>query len=160
MSFIATANPPARNAEPEVPNDGFFPAIDCERLRKDMRLDGTATMERLRLAVTDAMIAINAELAAWRAAQIDAGHTTLAEVPAYKLGNDSHKLHLYRKAIYSHVQAQLAESYRDMSTLPEGANKGDRVNAATEVRTDGFLQQLRWAIADLQGTPRVIAELL
>lgn len=160
MSFIATANPPAHNAEPEVANDGFFPAIECERLRKELRLDGTVTPERLRLAVTDAIIATNAELAAWRAAQIDAGHATLADVPAYNLGAESHKLHLYRKAIYSHVQAQLAEGYRDMSTLPEGANKADRVYAATEVRTDGYLQQLRWAIADLQGTPRVIADLL
>ncbi|MDA8455247.1 head completion/stabilization protein [Acidovorax sp. GBBC 3334] len=160
MSFIATANPPAHNAEPEVQNDGFFPAINCENLRKDLRLDGTVTPERLRLAVTDAMISTNAELATWRAVQLDAGRTTLADVPAYNLGQESHKLHLYRKAIYCHVQAQLAESYRDMSTLPEGANKADRVYTATEVRTDGHLQQLRWAIADLQGLPRVIAELL
>ena len=50
MSFLATANPPAQGTEQAVTNDGFFPAVDCEALRTDIRLDGTVTAARLKLA--------------------------------------------------------------------------------------------------------------
>ena len=160
MSFIATANPPATGLETVVVNDGFWPDIDREQLRRDIRLDGTATPERLQLAVEAAIWAVNAELQEWQRAQMNAGHTTLAAVPAPQLGGESIKARQYRRAIYSHVQAQLAEAYRDMDTLPSGAGKEQRVLSALEVRVDGFNQQLRWAIADLQGLPRTIVELL
>lgn len=160
MSFIATANPPAASTEPAVTNDGFFPAIDCEQLRKDIRLDGTVTPARLQLAVMDAMWAVNAELREWRAAHVQAGRGTLGEVPAESIGGESVKVRQYRQAIYAHVQAQLAEAYRDMDTTPQGAGKEARVLSALEIRTDGFNQRLRWAIADLKDTSRVIAELM
>ena len=160
MSFLATANPPARGAEPEVANDGFFPAVDCEALRTDIRLDGTVTAARLKLAVVDAMMAINGELQQWRIAQEQAGHATLADVPAAAIAGDSVKVHQYRKAIYAHVGAALAEAYRDLDTLPQGAGKESRVMGALETRVDAFHQQLRWAIADMQDKSRVIAELL
>ena len=160
MSFLATANPPAHGTEPAVANDGFFPEVDCEALRVDVRLDGTVTPARLKLAVVSAMLAVNGELQQWRAAQELAGHTTLAEVPAASLAGESTKVHQYRKAIYAHVGAALAEAYRDMDTLPQGAGKEARVMGAIETRVDSYHQQLRWAIADLQGTSRVIAELL
>ena len=159
MSFIATANPPAHGAEPVVANDGFWPDIAPEQLRKDIRLDGTATPERLQIALLAAMWSVNAELQEWKLQQ-GGGYATLADVPAISHGGASVKTHQYRRAIYSHVQAQLAESYRDINTLPQGAGKEPRVLAALEIRVDGFHQQLRWAIADLLGTSRVIAELL
>ena len=160
MSFLATANPPVHGAEPVVGNDEFFPTIDCEALRNDIRMDGTVTAARLKLAVVDAMLAINTELQPWRTEQEKAGHATLADVPAPRLGGESAKVHQYRKAIYAHVGASLAEAYRDMDTLPQGAGKEPRVMAALEIRVDTFHQQLRWAVADLQGKSRVIAELL
>ncbi len=160
MSFIATANPPAAGVEAVVLNDGFWPDIDPAQLRRDCRLDGTATPERLQLAIEAAMWAVNAELQAWQDTQRAAGHTTLDAVPAPQLGWRSAKALQYQRAIYSHVQAQLAEAWRDMDTLPQGSGKEQRVQTALELRVDGYRQQLRWAIADLQGAPRVIVELL
>jgi hypothetical protein len=160
MSFIATANPPNAAAEPPIANDGFWPDIDRTALRQSIRLDGTVTAERLLPAILDAMAAVNAELQAWADQQQANGHATLGEVPAKTLAGESVKLRHYRRAVYSHVQAQLAEAYRDTDTLPQGTGKEPRVQAALEVRVDGFLQSLRWAVADIQGTPRVIAELL
>ncbi|GKS93244.1 head completion/stabilization protein [Acidovorax sp. SUPP2825] len=160
MSFVATANPPARGAEPAVANDGFFPNIDREKLRNDIRLDGTVTPERLRKALLTAMWSVNGELREWKAAQIKAGYTTLQAVPSEQLDGESVRIEQYRTAICAHVQAQLAEAYRDMDTLPQGAGKEGRVQAAVELRIDGFNQQQRWAIADLQESSRVIAELL
>lgn len=160
MSFITTANPPVQGAETAVANDGFFPAIDCEQLREDIRLDGTVTPPRLQRAVMAAMWAVNAELREWRAAHQQAGRATLADVPAATIGGESVKVGQYRQAIYAHVQAQLAEAYRDIGTTPQGAGKEARITSALEVRTDGFNQLLRWALADLKDTSRVIAELL
>lgn len=160
MSFIATANPPARGAESAVGNDGFWPDIDREKLRADIRLDGTVTKERLQKALLAAMWSVNGELREWKKLQTAAGYATLLAVPADQLDGESVKVQQYRAAVYAHVQVQLAEAYRDIDTLPQGAGKEPRVMAATEIRVDGFNQQLRWAIADLQDTSRVIAELL
>lgn len=160
MSFIATANPPISSAEAAIANEPFWPDIDCEQLRKEIRLDGTVTTERLQVAVLAAMWAVNAELSEWKARQLDAGRATLADVPAPSHAGQTVKQHQYRRAIYFHVQAQLAEAYRDMDTLPQGSGKEARVHAAIEIRIDGYNQQLRWAIADLQDGPRTIAQLL
>ena len=131
-----------------------------------MKLFGIGTLVNLAwaslvaLAVEAAMWAVNDELRAWQHTQLEAGHSTLAAVPAIQLGGESIKARQYRRAIYCHVQAQLAEAYRDMETLPSGAAKEQRVLSALEIRVDSHHQQLRWAIADLQGLPRTIVELL
>ncbi len=160
MSFVATANPPAKGAEATVRNDGFWPDIDREQLRAEIRLDGTVTPERLHKALLAAMWSVNDELRPWKLAQLAAGRPTLQDVPADQLDGRSVKVQQYRAAIYAHVQGQLAEAYRDIDTLPQGAGKEARVMSATETRIDGFNQALRWAVADLQDAPRVIAALL
>lgn len=160
MSFVVVANPPAAAAESPVINDGWWPDIDLKQLRDDCRMDGTITAPRLRRAVVDAVASINDELAAWQSAQWAAGHASLTDVPARQIDGKSAKLAQYLRAVGAAVQADLAEAYRDMSTLPEGANKEGRVMAAVEVREDGFRRALRWALADLQDRRRVIAELM
>ena len=160
MSFIATANPPAAGTEPVVANDGFWPDIDREQLRKDIRLDGTVTADRLHLAIEAAMWSINAELQAWQDVQLEAGHATLAAVPARQLAGESVKARQYRRAIYSHVQAQLAEAYRDMDTTPSGDGKSERVRERIEARIDEHRRALRWAIADIKGQRRTTVELI
>ena len=164
MSFIATTNPPVKGTEGVVFNDGFFPDVDCERLRADARIETTVTPPRLTEAIEAAMWAINNELATWQALQLASGFATLADVPASVLGKDgdaeSVKVKQYRNAIKWHVMAETAEASRDMSTLPQGAGKESRVMSGIETRVDGFHQKLRWAVADLQGRSRVIAELI
>ena len=164
MSFTATANPPAKGTEGVVINDGFFPDIDPERLRADALVETTVTPARLTEAIEAAMWAINAELRDWRELQESQGYETLADVPGAKFGKDgateSVRVKQYRHAIKWHVLAETAEVARDMATLPQGAGKEARVTSGVEVRTSGFNQRLRWAIADLQGRSRVIAELI
>lgn len=160
MSFVTTANPPSAAAELPLSNDGWWPNIDLQALRADCRLDGTVTAPRLRRAVADAVASVNDELAAWQALQQAAGHASLAEVPAPHIDGKSAKVGKYLRAVAACVQADLSEAYRDMDTLPEGAGKQDRVLSRLEIRVDGFRRDMRWAIADLQGRRRVIAELI
>lgn len=160
MSFITTARPPEAAAEPPIGNQPFWPDIDPAHLRTERRLDGTITPARLAQAIEAAMWDINAQLRDWQREQERAGHGTLAEVPADQVRGESLNVKMYRRAVYYHVQAQLAEAYRDIDTLPNGLSKEGRVLSALEIRIDGFWRELRWALADLQGKPRTIVELL
>ncbi|MBF5003356.1 head completion/stabilization protein [Diaphorobacter caeni] len=165
MSFVAPhVNPPLKQDEGVVGNDGFFPDIDCERLRDDSRIETTVTPPRLREAIEAAMWAINAELRDWRELQESQGYATLGDVPATIIGTgselESTRVKQYRHAIKWHVLAETAEVARDMATLPQGAGKEARVTSGVEVRVSGFLKRLRWAIADVQSRSRVIAELI
>lgn len=160
MSFIATAIPPVQGAEPVVHNDGWFPPIDPAQLRRDCRLDGTATPERLQLAIAAAMWDVNAELKDWQAARLAEGAASLGDVAAPTIAGQHLKELQYRRAIYSHVQAQLTSEWRDKDTLPAGASREERIFTGLAGRIDGFQQQQRWAIADLIGGARAIVELL
>ncbi|QIL80828.1 head completion/stabilization protein [Diaphorobacter sp. HDW4A] len=165
MSFVAPhVNPPLKQEEGVVMNDGFFPDIDCERLRADSRIESTVTTPRMREAIEAAIWAINAELRDWRELQESQGYATLGDVPAATIGTgaerESVRLKQYRHAIKWHVLAETAEVARDMATLPQGAGKEARVTSGVEVRVSGFNQRLRFAIADLQSRSRVIAELI
>lgn len=160
MSFVATANPPNAAAELPLSNDGWWPDIDLQALRADCRLDGTVTAARLRRAVADAVVSVNAELIDWQAQQQAAGHASLAAVPAPQIDGKSAKTAKYLRAVAACVQADMAEAYRDTDTLPEGSGKQDRVLSKLEIRVDGFRRDMRWAIADLQEQRRVIVELM
>ncbi|MFS4552095.1 head completion/stabilization protein [Comamonas resistens] len=159
-SFVFPANPPKPALSPAVTNDGWWPDIDLVKLRADCRLDGTVTEERLRRSVINAVAEINRQLGSWKTVQIEAGCVSLLDVQAPQIDGKSVKFALYLRAVGAAVQADMAEAYRDISTLPDGANKQDRVLASVDVRADGFLRDMRWAIADLKDQRRVIVELI
>lgn len=159
MSFVAV-NPPPVTPEAAVKNDGWFPDIDLKSMREDMRLDGTVTAPRLRRSVINAVASVNAELADWQAMQRSAGYGDLAGVPSQAIDGKSLKVMRYMRAVAAYVQADLAEAYRDLDTLPDGAGKEARVYSKLEIRVDEFRRELRWAIADLKGQRRVIVELI
>lgn len=57
-----TANPPDIPDAAPVANDGWFPAINLEQLKREWRFDSTVSDERLRREVLDAMVEINERL--------------------------------------------------------------------------------------------------
>jgi len=156
MSFIATA--PSSTPAPAaaiVTNDGFFPDIDLEQLREQMRLDGTVTLARLRGAVVDAVISVNHELAAWKAGKVAAGVTSLADTLP-KVGGASVYVTLYLSAVHRTAKADLTERYRDYDTTKSGEAKAEQlVDTVGDDR-----RQARWAIRDILGKPRSTVELI
>lgn len=160
-AFIVTANPPAAAQEPTITNDGFFPDMDPAKVRDACRLDGTVTTERLTPALKDAMLSINAELQPWADEQRSRwGYTSLADVPAPQVGGESAKLLYYRRAVHACLQADLAEAYRNLSTIPSGSGKADRVLEDLTVQLDQCRRNQRWAISDLLSLPRCTVDLL
>lgn len=139
-----------------VTNDGFFPDIDLNKLRDTMRLDGTVTAARLRDAAVDAIISVNDELAAWKAAQIAAGAADMAAVPAPQIGGESVQLARYRTAVYRQAKADLTERYRDFDATKSGSDDADKLeeNICTDRRA------ARWAIRDILGLARTTVELI
>ena len=154
MSFIATANPPLAADDAQVNNDPWFPAVDAKRARDVCRLDGTVTPPRLAHAIEAAMDTVNAELRAYQAAQQAAGVQTLQDA------GDGRQAGRYLRAIYAHVQADLAEAYRDIDTTPYGDGKNERIRERIEAKVDEHRRALRWAIADMLGVRRTTVELI
>lgn len=156
MSFLATTSPPTSTNEPAIENDPWFPEIDLGALRSACRLDGTVTVARLREAALAAMLSVNRELAGFKLGHIASGHGTLGDIPADQVGRSSVLVLHYRRAVYSAVQAELVEEYRDMDTT----GKGDKNADAMEPRADTHRRNMRWALSDLLGQPRTTVELI
>lgn len=156
MSFLATASPPATADEPGIANDPFWPALDLVELRAACRLDGTVTVPRLREATLAALASVNRELRTWQARQQQAGCERLEDLPAPRLGRSSVLVVHYRRAVYSAVQAELIEEYRDHDTTAQGDRQAD----ALEPRADTHRRNMRWALSDLMGLPRTTVELI
>ncbi|MBD9407243.1 head completion/stabilization protein [Acidovorax sp. ACV02] len=154
MSFIATANPPIEADDAQVENDPWFPAIDAPKVREACLLDGTVTAARLAEAIAGAIDAVNAELRTYKADQLAQGVESLADA------GDGRQAGRYLRAIHAHVQADLAEAYREIDTTPHNDSKTERIRERIEAKVDEHRRKLRWAISDLLGRPRTTVELI
>lgn len=154
MSFIATANPPVEAEDAKVTNDPWFPAIDTEKVRDVCLLDGTVTPARMANAIENAMDTVNAELREYKSAQLAEGVASLADA------GDGLQARRYVRAVHAHVQAELAQAYREIDTTPHNDSKNERIRERTEDKVDTHRQTMRWAISDLLGRPRTTAELI
>ncbi|MBP0633282.1 head completion/stabilization protein [Cupriavidus sp. AcVe19-1a] len=153
-SFIATA--PAAAGQNLIANDGFFPDIDVDQALAAMRQDGTVTPDRLRAALIEAALSINAELAGWKASQQAAGHATLLAVPAAQIDGKSTNQHRYIRALHCQARAGLIERYRDY----DATAAGDKAAEALLQAVEDLRRDARWAISDLLGITRTTVELI
>jgi len=158
-SFVATAG----NTTPDTPadaatieNDGWFPDIDLNDLRLAMKLDGTATFERLRLSAIDAIATVNADLGKWQAAQTAAGFADLASVPAPKLAGTSIQVQRYTRAVYHLTHADITERYRGYDSTKSGGQKAEDL----EETICTSRRNARWAMNDIRGIARSTIELI
>lgn len=156
MNFLANPPAPTPAEEPVLINDGWFPDIDLAKMRATARLDGTVTPDRLRYSTLQAVLSINIELAAYKGAQQLKGHAKLADVPAPQVDGKSAQIARYLRAVYSYVQADLVERYRDFDTTGAGDKAADKL----ELRGDDLRRDVRWAISDFLGIRRTTVELI
>src|SRR5450830_603750 len=87
---------------------------------------------------------------------LNAASSRLTLSMADQVGRSSVLVLHYRRAVYSAVQAELVEEYRDMDTT----GKGDKNADAMEPRADTHRRNMRWALSDLLGQPRTTVELI
>ncbi|AWY43752.1 head completion/stabilization protein [Pseudomonas putida] len=139
-----------------IGNGTFWPEIDGQHLRAAMRITNAVTDDRLEVATVNAMIEANRELAGYRTAQQSLGFATLAEVPAEKIKDESHLLHLYRRVIYCSALAELVERYSSF----DATNSGEKKVTEEESSADQLRRDSRKALRTLLGISHTTVELL
>ncbi|MEK9499016.1 head completion/stabilization protein [Photorhabdus sp. P32] len=154
MDFISTE--PVTDADTTMAGDDFFPAIKISRYRDEMRTDGTVTLERLKQAITNAIVEVNRELNRWRLLNIAKGYHTLNAIPSACINEESELVYLYYRAIFSLTKANLTEHYRDIDTTQTGSKKAE----AMETTIDDLWRNAQWAMRRIQGQNHVIVELI
>ena len=152
--FIANAGTTPPSAE--ITSGAFWPAVNLDTVRSELRIDGAVTNERLRAAVVAAIIAVNDELDAWRVQQEATGATTLADVPAPVIDGRSRLITLYLRAVACATAAEVTERYRSY----DASGTGDRKADALTPSIDELRRDQRWAIRDFLGQRRVTVELI
>ena len=155
--FVATAPAqPADSPADSIANDGWFPDVSMAASRNAMRLDGTITDPRLRAALVSAMADTNRQLRTFRAERAGAGHSSLAAVGAGdQLDGQPRLVLLYLRAVMCAAKADLIERYRDFDA--DGGNTRLQDNAPL---IDEQRRNAQWAVRDILGQTRVVAELV
>lgn len=148
--------PASGTPESDIVNDGFFPTVKPAEFRATMRQDKTVTTERMREALVNAIVSVNRQLEAWKALQMAAGKATLAAVDEASIGGQKVKVHLYLRAVYSLAKCELIERFRDYDATNSGREKADELGDSY----DDYRRDARWAVADIQGRPRTVVELI
>ncbi|TCP13761.1 head completion protein GPL [Crenobacter luteus] len=157
--LIQPANPPAAgNATDGSPihSGSFWPELDPATARGAMRLDGTASAERLRGALIEAIADVNSELADWRRSRQAEGYTTLAEVPAEEVDGASVLVQRWQRAVQCRAAANLTERYRSFDSTAAGHKQADELDTTV----DDLRRDSRWAVSDILGIGRTTVELI
>ncbi|SEA27663.1 head completion/stabilization protein [Marinobacterium iners] len=142
--------------EPDIANSAFWPHVSLTDCRAVMRIGSEITPERLREALINGIIDTNADLAAWRFTQEQAGHADLAAVPAEEIDGDSINLTLYRRAVYNFAKAELTERYRDYDSTLQGGDRADNLDPTI----DQYRRQAILAIRQISGRQRTTVDLI
>ncbi|MBG5882287.1 head completion/stabilization protein [Providencia alcalifaciens] len=154
MDFTSSQS---QNITDEIFHSGdFFPDIHALDYQKSMLTDGKLTPERLKHAITTAIIEINRELSAWRQSQIEKGYASMDKIPAEFVNTESELVLLYRRAVYSQTKANLTERYRDVDTTNSGEKKAEGLGTTI----DELWRDVQWAIQRIKGESHNIVELI
>ncbi|MDG9854108.1 head completion/stabilization protein [Pseudomonas nitroreducens] len=139
-----------------INSDEFWPGIDVDALRDDMRIGADVSPAKLETAVVAALLNVNRQLSEWQALQQDQGYTTLSQVPAKQVAGKSALVLHYQRAVRCATAAELLERYRGYDTTTVGnQNAEERTPTIDEYRRD-----LSWALSDLVGRSRSTVELI
>lgn len=155
--LIAVPASPASPANTVVTGGGWWPDVDCNQARAELRLPEIVTHERLVSAIRGAMLDITAQLSAWRALREADGAASLAEVDdGDEIDGLGRSTHLFLRAVRFTAAAELAELHRDITATTAGQDRGD----AQLLTAADYRRLAIHAVRDLLGTTRVAVELI
>jgi len=146
--------PPEPASSAAVVNDGWFPDIAPDDLRKSVRIRDAVTSDQLTDAIVRAMLWANPQLEALKEANLAAAN--LAAVPSSTINGNSRLVILYGMAIAATVKADLVERQRDVDLTGAGQRKVEDIEPAIpDLRRDAL-----HAIRDMLGVGRTTVELI
>ncbi|WP_225206229.1 head completion/stabilization protein [Novosphingobium huizhouense] len=157
MSFVATPVPPSSPPSSVVPGDGFWPDIDVAAMRDALALGPGVPHARLLGAIEGGLLAVEGQLAEWRARAESAGATSLDQVePDRTIAGEVRAVVLWTRAVRFAAAAEIADLHTEMSATGHGAA------AAPEKRLTAadYRRLSTEAVRDLLGTSRCTVELI
>lgn len=155
--FISSPAPAATPPGVTVACGPFWPDIDVNHFRDSQRIGGTLIPDdRVKDAIIGAVLTVDGDLSAWRAAQESAGFATLAAVPSPELGGVRQIVRLWRRAVYAHATADLVETHRDVTATGSGQSAGNELDQRAEDHRRNALH----AIRAIKGAGRTAVELI
>jgi len=111
---------------------------------------------RVTDAIITAIITTSIELMLWKMNHVDAGVEKLEDLPGDTIAGEKMIVHLWRRAVYSFVAAELAENSRDISATKDGSDRAEeKALTADDHRRNGL-----HAIRDMLGVGRTTVELI
>ncbi|ANI30003.1 hypothetical protein PL78_09245 [Yersinia entomophaga] len=149
-------SPVSDSGQTMIKNTEFWPDIDLNKYRDDMRQDGTLSQPRVIEAARFAIHETNRRLADWQRARQKQGYFSLTTVPASQLDGESVNVQLYRRAVYCLMQASLTERFRSIDATGSGSKRADSL----ETTIDALRRDAAWAINDIQAINRMTCELI
>ncbi|MDS1619836.1 head completion/stabilization protein [Escherichia coli] len=153
---MGTLTAVSHSSSEDLVNSEFWPFISLSDLRDSIRLTDNLPLPRLRHMACEAMARVNDELRGWKALQTAAGYPSLDQVPSDYIAGESVLVQRYRRAVYAATRALIVESYRDIDTTREGEKHAEAL--ATQI--DALWRDSQWALRDIQGLPRGLAEIV
>ncbi len=160
MGFIANDPEPSYNPDQpdqgSIAGDGFWPAVDLDRIREIGRISTIVTPIALRDAVIGAIIACHRELAAWRAARAAEGMASLDAIDPLLIDGRLMLEHLYLRAIAATAAADLLETRQEVGATEHGRDRAD----VAEVPAPDWRRIATLAIRDILGVGRTAVELI
>lgn len=139
-----------------IRNGAFWPDISTGALRLAVKLDGQITASRVKHAAIEAITMTNDMLRGWRLTQEAAGVAALADIPEDEIDGVSVLVNRYQRAVYAFTKALLLEGYRDIDTTRDGEKHAE----ALSTQIDTVWRDGNWAVRDILGLPRDLAELV
>jgi len=159
MGANLVINAPQAPASPEdavIAGDGFYPDIDANAMRSDLRIDDTVTHEQLVAAVEGAIIYVTGQLASWRAEQEEAGFATIAAVNAATVNGKNRLEMLYARAVRFQASSEIWELHRAISATSDGQSRANN----DELSSDEYERQATLAIRQITGVTQSAVELI
>lgn len=152
---IAVGADPRGESSADIDLGSFWPKVSPADFRLAMKLDGSVTEERIRVALIDATVTVIEGLSEWKIAQLESGVTELTRIGLQIDGKGQH-VHRFTRAVHCLAAASIAERYRGTDATGAGNQKADLIESPIEdLRRDAF-----WAMADIRGTQRTVVELI
>tara|TARA_R110002124_G_scaffold90543_1_gene230822 strand:+ start:8004 stop:8486 length:483 start_codon:yes stop_codon:yes gene_type:complete len=154
---INTPQGPASPEDAVILGDGFYPDIDANAMRSELRIDDTVTHEQLVAAVEGAIIYVTGQLASWRTEQEEAGFASMAAVAPLGMVNQKNRLEmLYRRAVRFQASSEIWELHRDISATTDGQSKATN----DQLSSDEYERQATIAIRQIYGVTQSAVELI
>jgi hypothetical protein len=154
-TFLSLPTHPTSAARRKPTNDGFSSISTWPICARPRASPPASHGPRLRAAILGAIMTVELDLRAYAAAQIAAGHATLAAVPAPQLDGQSVQILRYTRAVALYAKAELIERHRDYDLTSAGTHQAEDLAPAIDERRDA-----QHAVRDLTGRTRTVVDLI